>query len=63
MGKTSTSGVNEYWPQEEIRDKSKIFEIFNQKKKKDSQNSCAPKTLMYIYFTFIGFFFLEGAGL
>ena len=63
-GKTSASGVNEYWPQEEIRDKSKIFEIFNQKQtKKDSPNSCAPKTLMYIYFTFIGGLFLEGAGL
>ena len=62
-GKTSTTGVNEHWPQGEIRDKRKIFEIFNQRKKKDSKNACAPKALMYIYFTFIGGVFLEGAGL
>ena len=51
-------------PKRKLEIKAKYLKFLTKnKQKKDSPNSCAPKTLMYIYFTFIGGLFLEGAGL
>ena len=50
-------------PKRKLEIKEKYLKFLTKEKKKDSQNACAPKALMYIYFTFIGGGFLEGAGL
>ena len=51
-------------PKRKLEIKEKYLKFLTKKKKKqDSKNACAPKALMYIYFTFTGGMFLEGAGL